>query len=511
MSGNQQDKADGGKVTSLKDWQERRRGKENIELLVEKMRRLRAATPVNEDLRRQLREKLVGHLAGQGVTAGPPFREWLAAGGAAGAAGEQGAAVNCAGPGGTSGVRPAPGRRWPWLAALGLLLLLAAGLLYYRQLPRQLVVTGRQEMAGFGTAGQEAGLQLAVPRAAEYWLAAGNGRLLLMDRQGGQRAVLGQPGEQYSCPAISPDGLYLAVAHTAAGRETEICLVELPQFTDWSGFSAALLERLHSARRLNVPAEAGQLVNIYWAPQGPKLVFTGLKMGERAVSQGLKGGEIYITSWQEQAGGGFQQQTRFLTEGRAAGWSPDGNWLLITRVQDREEEIYLRPNPWLFSQGESREVLLGRGGQPLWLKSGYLLFVRPVRQERVLSYAPDGLPGLVLEQQAEELCWVRPDEDISPAAAGSQPGFLKRATVLLPADGGVPPAALEWVQRMEARGIQRARLSLPPEHSFQVLAEGEYKNNRQAIYGVLVQQQRQAICRLELAERSGEEEKNGQK
>lgn len=512
MSGNHRDRADGGKITSMEEWQERRRGAENIELLAEKMRRLRAATPVNEVLRHQLRQQLTGRLTGQGSGSGWPSGGWPDQAEAAGAAGGKGAAESS-----TGGVRTAfvrkerwPGRRWPWLAALGIVLLLVAGLIYYRQLPRQLVVTGRQELGGFlATGPRDADLQLAVPPRGDYLLAARHGRLLLMDRQGGQRAVLGDPQEHYSCPAISPDGHYLAVSYTDSARGTGISLVEIPDFDSWQHFDTVLTEKLRQARRLSVPAEVGRLVNLYWAPLGPKLVFTGIKDGDNAVQNG---GEIFITSWQEDARGTIVQHTEFLTEGRAGGWSPDGRWLLLTRSREGGEEmIYLRPNPWLFTQYDGLEVLLGEGSHPLWLANGYLLFVRPVQQEVVLTYSPDGLPGLVLSRWEEQLYQMRLSGNMFRNRLVVRPGLLEQATVLLPAEGGLPGAALEWVQRMEARGMQRARLSLPPQRRILGLVTGEEKEGRRVVYYVLGQQQRLSVGRLELAERTGKEEKNEQK
>ncbi|MFZ5591860.1 MAG: TolB family protein [Bacillota bacterium] len=511
MPGNQQNKADGGKITSLQEWQERRRGTENIELLAEKMRRLRAATPVNEELRQQLRQKLAQRLAAQAPGADPSSGLLPDIRTGAGGTGEETAVVNIADGMRTVSMRGERRRErwWPWLAALSVLLLLAAGLLYYRQLPRQLVVTGRQELGGFLAAGEkDTALQLAVPPEENYLLAAGHGRLLLMDRQGSQRAVLGEAHDQYSYPAISPDGRYLAVAHTASGRGAEICLAEIPGFNSWNQFSTALTEKLREARRIPVPAGVSKLSSLYWAPLGPKLVFSGIKDGDNA---GQSDGEIFITSWQEDARGTFVQQTQFLTEGRAAGWSPDGRWLLLTRSRDGEEKIYLRPNPWLFSQSAGQEVLLGNGSQPLWLKEGYLLFVRPVQQEMVLTYSPDGLPGLVLSRWEEELCWVRLEGDFSRWTSATRLKPLERAAVLLPAESGLPTAVLEWVQRMEARGMQRARLSLPPQRRILELVMGEEKEGRRAVYYVLGQQKRLTVGRLELAERTGEEEKNGQK
>ncbi|MGQ9558157.1 MAG: TolB family protein [Desulfurispora sp.] len=507
MSGNHRDGTDGGKITSLEEWQERRRGVENIEFLAEKMRRLRAAMPVNEELRRQLRQQLAGRLTGSGPGSVRPSGVWPDGVEAAGAAGRESAGQTSPGGVRTSrgrGVRW-PGWRWSWLAVLGMVLLLVAGLIYYRQLPRHLVVTARQEMGGFlATGSREAQLQLAVPPQGDYLLAAAHGRLILLDRQGGQRAVLGQPQEQYTCPAISPDGQYLAVARTVSGRGTGICLVEMPDFHTWQQFGAALSEKLRTARRLSVPEEVGRLVNIYWAPLGPKLVFSGFKDGQND-------GQIYITSWQEDTRGTLVQHTEFLTGGWAAGWSPDGRWLLLTRSPEGEEKIYLRPNPWLFTQYDGLEVFLGVGGRPLWLKDGYLLFVRPVQQEVVLTYSPDGLPGLVLRRWEEELCWVRPEGDFSRWAPATRFRPIERAAVLLPAESGLPTAVLEWVQRMEARGMQRARLALPPQRRYLELVAGEEKEGRRVVYYVLSQQQRLNLGRLELLERTGEEENNEQK
>jgi Tol biopolymer transport system component/predicted Ser/Thr protein kinase len=148
------------------------------------------------------------------------------------------------------------------------------------------------------------------------------------DQNGNAAGVLGEPGE-YISPAVSPDGMRVAVAVAAgSGGAHDIWMLDVA--------------RNSSTRFTFDPADDGSPV---WSPDGKSIVFASTRKGDS---------RLYI----KPADGSGEERPLTDQPGVPTNWSKDGRFLLFTSGSPRTGvDIWVLPNPGLGS-GDTKPMPL---------------------------------------------------------------------------------------------------------------------------------------------------------
>ena len=208
------------------------------------------------------------------------------------------------------------------------------------------------------------------------------------DRTGKRLGTVGTPDE-YSGPALSPDGKRLAVSVGSVATKTrDIWIYDLV--------------RGGSYRLTSDPADD---LDPIWFPDGRTIVFTSNRRGKRDIYRKLASGtgddELLYADTMDKAiesispDGqtvflniadpktstsiyGFSLQDRKLTKYISttftedkAHLSPDGHWLAYRSLENSPPEIYLQPYP---ATGERWQVSTAGGDEPEWRADSKELF-----------------------------------------------------------------------------------------------------------------------------------------
>ncbi len=230
--------------------------------------------------------------------------------------------------------------------------------------------------------------------------------LVLVDRQGGERALTGKLKSPQG-PRFSPDGRRVALTLTD-GAAPDVWVYDVPQGT---------LSRLTFEGQNYYPA---------WSPDGRKVAYSSSRAGSDR--------DIYWKAWdgsgaedtlvarpEEQWEVAFAPDGRSLVyreanaktardiwllplqgdrtpqpllttpfEERGPSVSADGRWLAYTSEETGKEEVYVRPYPgaggrWQVSAGGGQEPLWARNGRELFYRSGDSLIAVDVRPGAVFS------------------------------------------------------------------------------------------------------------------------------
>jgi eukaryotic-like serine/threonine-protein kinase len=146
------------------------------------------------------------------------------------------------------------------------------------------------------------------------------------EQNGKPAGTLGEPGE-YANPAVSPDGMRIAVAAGALGSR-DIWILDVA--------------RNSSTRFTFDPANDD---NPVWSPDGKNVVFSSNRKGEA---------KLYI----KPADGSGEERLLTDQSGEASSWSKDGRFLLFTsNSQKTGTDLWVLPNPGLGS-GDAKPMPL---------------------------------------------------------------------------------------------------------------------------------------------------------
>jgi Tol biopolymer transport system component len=217
---------------------------------------------------------------------------------------------------------------------------------------------------------------------------AGTLQLTWYDRAGKRTGTVGAVDE-YSGPALSPDGKRLAVAvGSVAAKTRDIWVYDLV--------------RGGSYRLTSDPADD---INPIWSPDSRTIVFTSNRRGKRDIYRKLASGtgddELVYADTMDKAVESISPDGRFLwlniadpktstdiyqlsledrkltkyigtpfTEDKA-NLSPDGRWLAYRSLENGRAEIYLQPYP---ATGERWQASTAGGDEPEWRGDGKELF-----------------------------------------------------------------------------------------------------------------------------------------
>lgn len=381
-------------------------GDENLNDLLNHMRGMRDAVPVNRNLQEELRKRLVMRGAEGSGQVQPAVSEQVAVRGA--------------------------GRHSKFLPLLAALVLLVSAVAYWGLaggVSKSLeVVGGPREVSRFWSGDFRAGIGLP----GDKFLAVRNGNLVLMSLSGASFGIIKDvDGTTLLDVAVSPGGAEVAVAWTIPGGATEIVVYGADQLI--SSFQAGMLP---AATPLNMWAseQTSGVDGLSWSPDGSKLAFTILEPGEPA------------RVWVSGKGKSNQTFSMGLGQGQSPAWSPDGKSLVMQRTDPADGDTL-----WLVPL-EGQPAYLGRGRSPAWSNGGYLIYLTTRVQEKVLSYTTDGLPRYTVHQPVDEVRWLHMGNMANYQVDG-QDIMAASKLLLVPGQSGAGSGQeLLWLRQLELAG-----------------------------------------------------------
>lgn len=398
------------KVLSMDRWRENRGagddpGDETLTDLLNHMRRMREAVPVNRNLQEELKKRLMM----QGTAGSDQVSSTVnqpAAGG---------------NPSNTS------------LSILVVLVLLVGAMAYWALAgggsSRSLeMAEGPREVARFWSGDFNAGFGLP----GDKFLAVRNGNLVLMSLTGAAFGIIeAGEGTAFLDVAVSSGGAEVAAARQVPDGGVEIIVFPTELLI------TSLENRMpppDTPQKLWKDEHSNRISGLIWSPDGHKLAFTSLDDGDTA------------RVWVSDKGGSSQ----ILCQGLNPTWSPDSKSMVVQRWDSVDGDTL-----WLVHLDNNiQPVYLGRGRSPTWSSGGYLVYITTRIQEKVLSYTTDGLPQFTVRQPVDEIRWLNlgkhaksyPREDGLDMMADSK-------LLLIPAQlGAGSDQELLWLRQLELSG-----------------------------------------------------------
>lgn len=400
----------------------RSRKENTLEDLVGHMRSIRDSIPVNRDLRRELRARLIDR--------GPEQRAEPAA-----------------------PVEVKREKGWKYRRAAGLTLTIIVAAVVFIAImasaEKRLETGYVAELGRFWT--EESSLVPAVSPSKGFIAVERGGALLLQDSGSTQFAVVSPPpGVKYSSPSWSRDGRRLSLVRDK-GAAVEIITLDVSAARKAADLARIIEGGVDRAPVLEVGPAGSAVSGLAWSPDGETLAYSVEENGQY---------RLYLARG---SGGGV-----LLCSGKSPAWSPDGNWLV---VEGGGPENTL----WLVESKSGRSDLLGPGKFPVWNRDGYLIFVKTNIREKILSYLPDGAPQFTVQRKTGEIRWVYPGR--GPEAGKnilSQEGGLSGANLLMAPDTPTGTEELHWLKSLELNGVRSPRtLFLDKSAEYEALVEGD--------------------------------------
>ncbi|SHE73246.1 TolB family protein [Desulforamulus putei] len=414
----------------------REEGEDGISQLLNHMRQVREAVPVNRRLQVELRKKLLERQKelrsrnNQANFQAAPTRD------------EQKLT-----------------NKWrPWLtpflgvAAVILVLFAVTGLWRYTNGVVHLEAAGSpQELTRFWTEAMP--LQPAVSPDGSKILVVRGGGLVLLSETGVQLAYLAPPeGAAFRSPSWSPDGRQVSFVLSTESTEEikQIPAEELlssaksktltfqqagPAAKEEKGLTMADGQRAGDGgdQRMSARGKTKYYSHLVYAPDGKGLAYVVSSMGKTS--------EVWIR---------FPNgEDRRITEGDAPTWSPDGKHLVVQRP-GRSGSYEL----WLVNIETGGADLLGQGENPVWSNNGYLAFCTEKAQERILTFLSNGEPQYSVRQQAAEIRVAYLGKDGAPALKKLKEdvGWLANSHLLVAPENRISGLEINWLRQQELSG-----------------------------------------------------------
>ncbi|MFZ5648506.1 MAG: TolB family protein [Bacillota bacterium] len=399
-----------------------RRAENSLEDLVRHMRSIRDSIPVNRDLHRELRAKLIDGTRNQAFEI----------------------------------INPLPAQRrkgWKYWSAAGSIfafILIAVVFLVFRASGVKNLETGQvMELGRFWN--EESPLVPAISPSKGFIVVERGGALLLLDRGGSQFAVVSPPpGTRYSSPSWSRDGRKLALVRDK-GTAAEIIALDVSTAGKPADLVRSIEGGMQGASVLAFIQAELPVSGLAWSPDGETLAYSVQEDGQS---------RLYLTN---RSGSNV-----LLCPGRNPAWSPDGNWIV---VEGDGPDNALR----LVDSKKGSSYSLGPGKSPMWNSDGYLMFVRTNIREKVLSYLPDGSPQFTVQRKTGEIRWIYLGR--GPEAENillSKEGGLSGANLLMAQDTPTGVEELQWLKSLELSGVRSPRtLFLDKSAEYEGLVEGD--------------------------------------
>ncbi|WP_031516325.1 PD40 domain-containing protein [Desulfofalx alkaliphila] len=385
--------------------------KQSVSQLLEHMRKVRKAVPVNYQLQEELRKKI---------------REYR---------------PDTAAAKGTLIEREQVQSRFkvPLALALALLLLLTIiAVVWQRTAVADLQPVGSpREVIHFWNADTNMSFTLS-PKGD--LLVARHGQILFADAQNAQnaryRVLTLSPQWIYHSPAFSPDGRQVAIVRQSEGGRPQLGVVT------FEGLNNTETDTLSEVFQPLAVGDFGmQLTDLSWSPGAERLSYTVVDEGGNSA--------VWLVD--------MEGNTQMVTGGKRADWSPDGTKLVLQRPSADDND-----NLVLVDVNDGTEVVLGQGEQPVWSGNGYLAFVSTRQQEKVLTFMPDGSPQFTVHQRVGEIRSVYAGADGSGIVKRlkQNENWLAMSTLLVSPQGGDRNKEIEWLKQMELQGIREPKVLL---------------------------------------------------
>ncbi|MDF9408363.1 hypothetical protein L7E55_08330 [Pelotomaculum isophthalicicum JI] len=398
-------------------------GGSSLDELLNHMRRVREAVPVNERLRGELRARLAGMQVEDGADRGRP----AAASGAKGGMPSFFLARS---------LSRRPGLLW--LIPAMLLLVIVCWICWLLMAPKFLEAGHSREIVRFWL--EKSPLDFTCGTQEQGFIAIRGGSLHLLDQYGNQTGAVKPPkGQSYTSPALSRTGDKLALVRRCDTGGEEIITALMPPGPLGTGAAQQVEVALTKDEVLLAAGQEKDFSSLAWSPDGQTLAYVQSEPGGQ--------NEVYLLA--------KGKEPVSLGMGNHPAWSPDGSRLVVERAGDNGQ-----PELWITGPGENGAVFLTEGERPAWGAQGYLVYIKSTTTERVLTYSPDGAPLFTVRQEQGEIRTInlgrRGDIVFKQPGRRSWPGDR----LLLAPDSRSGAEELNWLRNLELEGIREPRTLL---------------------------------------------------
>ncbi|MTI84511.1 MAG: hypothetical protein FH756_11560 [Firmicutes bacterium] len=380
---------------------------ESVHQLLDHMRRIRQAVPVNQKLQTELKQLLLNSRIPGDTLSVSEF----------------------------SPLGPRPIRNFFsrfWLFIFGIVIAAAILILWLNATETYLRPVGNPvPVMSFWYAGGETDFTVSPEGAV---IVARNGKLLLSNQSSSPYRVLELPPNwDYKCPAFSSDGKEVALVRRQNGYAPQIVVIKAKELLNPDSAAEA-----HQFEILRKGKNAHEYSDLTWSPGGSRLAYSETE-GNLA--------RVYIAS-----SNGIND---FISSGGHPAWSPDGSRIIVQRHQTGGNNFL-----YLVDVKTGITKVLGQGEQATWGENGFLAFVLTSQEERVLTYLPDGSPQFTVRQRIGEVRSIYAGPDGGELLQDDKPegNLITPSTLLVSKDQTVTGTEIEWLKKLEMEGVREPRV-----------------------------------------------------